>query len=124
LRRLAGGLAGLAVLLLALAPPGFMVARQDGRAALVICTGHRPSRLGDLPQHGPAPADKSAPSSPCVFAGLTAMTAPPVFAVAAIQLPAPFAAPIAAALSDLAPGRGLAAPPPPSRGPPENPSLT
>jgi hypothetical protein len=99
-----------------LAPPGFMVAGNVGAVPLVICTGHGPLVLGG---HGEqkAPVHKAS-DAPCAFAG---SSTPPTPSVAAS-----IAEPIAIVTDPIvglqgarrAPGRGLAAPPPPPRGPP------
>ncbi len=115
----------VAILLLAVqlaVPPGFMVARGADGPALVICTGHGPmmahldARMspGKAPP-GQAPHSKSSPA--CPFAGHGAASlAPPAF------IPTTTAYALAQVVLitgvDLAPGRGLAAPPPPSHAPP------
>ena len=111
----------LAVLALArkvLVPQGFMVAVRGAPFPLVICTGHGPLTV-TLDQHGDpkAPAHKTS-DAPCAFAGNLTPTAPSDVAV----LAEPYAM-VADRLHgdhgvDLAPGRGLAAPPPPSHAPP------
>lgn len=115
--RLGGALAALALLVQTLVPAGFMVSGQARPPGLVICTGHAPVviNLGDHGQPGKSPASKTVGT--CVFAGhaaTTAPVAPPILASVAYA--------IAPALTltgyDLTPGRGLAAPPPPSQGPP------
>ena len=123
--RRAGGKAGywaacLAVLALTvqvLVPQGFMVARQGDRPAIVICTGHGAVLSRDDLGGHPAKAPKSKPDMPCGFAGhgLGLATAPLALlaSVSSWRLPGP-----SASSADLAPGRGLAAPPPPSQGPP------
>ena len=117
MRRWAFGLAVLALIVQALTPPGFMVARQDGHAAIVICTGHGPaSSLSDLLGH-PGNAPQSRHDAPCAFAGLALGAAPPLMSM--ILRPVSLATEVALiARFDLIPGRGLAAPPPPSQGPP------
>jgi hypothetical protein len=111
-------LAALALIVQVLAPPGFMVAASPAGPALVICTGHGPLVLSDQ-HHHPAKAPKGS-DAPCAFAGHGAATAPPPPPVA---LPVAFAPVLQAAKPafDLAPGRGLAAPPPPSHAPPATP---
>jgi len=118
LRRLRLGLAVLAAIALALKvmiPPGVMIAENRGGFPLVICTGHGPLDLsGDAnPSHG----KKSTTDAPCAFSGHAATTPPASFvvsdAVGLVYLP-----PAIDRRGDLAPGRGLAAPPPPSQGPP------
>ena len=111
------GLALLALFVQVLAPPGFMVERQGGRTTIVLCTGHGPVlTLSDLTGH-PTKTPKSKPDAPCAFAGHGAAAAPPM--VAFIGRPLERAGDASGpARLDLAPGRGLAAPPPPSQGPP------
>lgn len=116
-RRLAATLATLALVLQVLVPSGFMAARTEGGATLVICTGHGPWQ-GPAGDHGqPTRAPSSDQGHACVFAGHGGVTV-----AAALALPArsTFAyVPLStAALADLLPGRGLAAPPPPALGPP------
>jgi hypothetical protein len=106
-------LAALALLVQVLVPQGFMVSGEPA-AGLVICTGHGP--LLSLDSHGkPAKAPKQA--ALCGFAshGGTAGP-PPAFALAALRVEYTVL-PGALRLAP-APGRGLAAPPPPSQGPP------
>lgn len=106
-------LALLALLVRAAVPTGFMVAIDKG-PHLVVCTGHTvsPSNPGPSPHH-----DQQKPDAPCAFAAAHVAIAGPdlspspprtELATETLTLRAP----------DLAPGRGLAAPPPPSTGPP------
>lgn len=119
-RRFAVGLALLALFLQVVAPPGFMVARQGARATLALCTGHGPAMsVGDLVHHAPKPG-KASPDTPCVYAGHNVVAPAPALALVAAPL-GRIEAPPLAVWSDLAPGRGLAAPPPPSQGPPSFP---
>jgi hypothetical protein len=113
-------LALLALIALVLAPPGYMVSTDSKAPGLVICSGHGPQTLGadgqlrPLKDHG-APGSKF--DSPCVFAGHGVGVAP-ALAIGVARLGfAHFVEPAQHSLS-LAPGRGLAAPPPPSQGPP------
>jgi hypothetical protein len=120
-------LAALALVMKVLVPPGFMAAPQaDGsHFPLVLCTGHGAVTLeagGVLPDGGPskkAPGEKSSHDTPCVFAGHGAGAPPQSLLDPA---PAEFAAYRSAAprqpRRDISPGRGLAAPPLPARGPP------
>jgi len=118
-------LAVLALAMKVMIPSGFMAApTQTGGITLVICTGHGPLKIESegARQGGAgkrAPADKPGHDAPCVFAGHgAAAPAPePVPTEVARLAPAPSSAAPAPA-RDLTPGRGLAAPPPPSRGPP------
>lgn len=122
LRRSRGALVAalLALALQILAPPGFMTA--DGLAqpfALVICTGHGPIAIA--PAQDNAPAHKSKPDAPCAFAGHGAGAAPPSEIALATAERASYRQAASPISPDLAPGRGLAAPPPPSQGPPRLP---
>lgn len=117
---------GLAALLLALAlkalvPTGWMPGVSLAQP-LVLCpdgdTGHAMSEMHMAQgsrEHHQQPA---APDHPCVFAGLGAPTLPVL-----LDPPSPPPAPAGDDLVSnqariLAPGRGLAAPPPPSHAPP------
>lgn len=103
----------IALLGQSLAPAEAAAMRPD-LAALGICSAHY---LGGA-SHRPLPA-KGHDHDCCAFAcSLTALgAAPPSHPfVARTTLETP--APVLAQLFDLAPGRGLAAPPPPPRGPP------
>lgn len=112
----------LALLVQALVPAGYMVADgpQDGGPqgeGVVICTGHGPlTARPDLGHPGKAPSSR--PDAPCAFAGHGATPTPPL--AAALPTAGWFAyAPAVQPWADRpAPGRGLAAPPPPSHAPP------
>jgi hypothetical protein len=112
-------LAVLALALKVLIPAGFMPGPAHG-APLVLCTGHGAVAIDAADLAGKkSPANKPAPNAPCAFAGHGAAAAPPDLTPVgvAIRPPEPILAqPLATA--GLTPGRGLAAPPPPSRGPP------
>jgi hypothetical protein len=108
----------LALALKVLVPPGFMLAESAGPPSLVICTGHGPLKITDPSQpshHAPA-SHKS--DAPCSGAGNVTPVAPA--AISAVG--EPYAATVTATRGprgvDLAPGRGLAAPPPPSQASP------
>jgi len=106
-------LALLAVWVQALIPAGYMVAPGQS-AGLVICTGHGPLASHDQPGGAPTSNHDGA----CVFAGHGLAVTPPL----ATLLPAASVvehAPAIARAVPQSPGRGLAAPPPPSRGPPD-----
>ena len=123
--RMAGRWTGLGTLLAVLAlllnvavPQGTMVAPGGhGAAALVICTGHGPLTLAG---HDGGPAHKGQAAGhdgACAFAGHGLASAPPPLPLIARAAFAP-ATLVRLAVADLAPGRGLAAPPPPSHAPP------
>lgn len=110
-------LAALALMVQVLIPQGYMVSADPAARGLVICTGHGP--LLSLDDHGhPAKAPgKSGADSVCGFAAHAAGAPPPSLAA---LIPVAFEpqAVAAAPRLDLVPGRGLAAPPPPSHAPP------
>jgi hypothetical protein len=117
----------LAILALAfkiVVPPGFMAARptNDLPFAIVLCTGQGTVTVNTgeaLPTHGDSEAPaKSNHESPCAFAGQGVSAPPPALqAIGKVEFVAfaPFAV---RTPPSLAPGRGLAAPPLPARGPP------
>lgn len=122
-------LLGMALLLRALVPMGWMPAHAATGVAIELCSGRMPSAsdpqlraaqtlldaalagTADSKDHGGKSKDQ-----PCTFAGLTPVGGPP----ADIIDPSPAAMPSALipALHPTAIGRGLPAPPPPSTGPP------
>lgn len=114
-------LALIALMLRVLVPPGFMIPNQaDQRGfAIVLCTAQGAQTI-ELDQDAPskdAPAPTRNDKHPCAFsAPAQALTPPQVAAIVAVvwaSAPRPAIATMAAA-----PGRGLAAPPPPQTGPP------
>jgi hypothetical protein len=122
-------LAALAVFLHAAIPAGFMLSpaqSQKSLPAMVICTGQGMMVLSDdgkakaAPDRAPSPTspEKSSAGHACVFASATA----PVTAPEALGLPLPALAwrepPSAGPAHHQSPGLGLAAPPPPTTGPP------
>ena len=81
-------------------------------AGLVICTGH-----GPLTDHTQPGAPTTSHDGVCVFASHGVALATPNFE----RLPAQVSVkrePMVVATTEQTPGRGLAAPPPPSQGPP------
>ena len=117
-RRALFALAFVALLFNVLAPPGYMLA-DDATVqpfAVVLCTAQGPVAV--TPAQGHAPAHKSSSDMPCAFAGHGVGAAPPVPVVVGLADFANYRSAVVLAAADLAPGRGLAAPPPPSRGPP------
>jgi hypothetical protein len=116
-RDVALALAAFALALQVFVPSGFMVSSQNGRGVIVICTGHGPLTVASDDGKAPAPSKKTT-NAPCAFAGHAAAFTAPL----AVPLAGPaFIVPQDTGprrLASLAPGRGLAAPPPPARGPP------
>ena len=126
-RRL-GAIALLAMLVRAIIPAGYMLAEADtgsGRYLTVeMCDGHATQaqlidldtgKLVDLSKL-PKSAKTDNNSAPCVFAGATVIESP-----VAVAEPIEFRVSHDidfAVVRDLRPGRGIAAPPPPSTGPP------
>ncbi|MDX2235764.1 MAG: hypothetical protein NW200_14790 [Hyphomonadaceae bacterium] len=114
--RIVLALALVAALARAAVPVGFMPTARDGVLQVVICgaEGAPSHALIDLGGGEQAPAPQAAEH--CVFAVAAAATPSAMASIAA-----PVRAVVDAAhghLPDLAPGRGLAAPPPPSHAPP------
>lgn len=120
-------LALLALALKVLVPPGTMIAQPSQGASfpLVLCTGQGPRVIQGATLLGPAsagkdkPAEKSSHDAPCLFAGHgAAAPIPDLRAFEPVDFVAFEEAVQAGAPSPVTPGRGLAAPPPPPRGPP------
>jgi hypothetical protein len=116
--------AGLLLLLQAAIPPGFMLASggatPTGAPSIVICTGHGPLAVsGDVPGPDGAKSPKSSPGAhaACPFAGHTGASVIPEPVQPQAVAYGAFAG-FAPRATALAPGRGLAAPPPPATGPP------
>ena len=109
-------LAVLALLVNVLVPQGVMVDSGHGRPALVICTGHGPMTVAG---HDGAPAHRGGAGhdGACAFAGHGLAAGPPPVTLVTRTDFRPSPAPRLSAV-DLVPGRGLAAPPPPSHAPP------
>ncbi|MDB5455346.1 MAG: hypothetical protein JWP92_931 [Caulobacter sp.] len=118
-------LAALAVVFKVVIPAGFMTApaAKNGLPfALVICTGQGPLVVqpGDAIGHHDDgdPADRAAHDSPCAFAGQGVAAPPPnLVEVATVDFVA-YRPAVFPSRASTAPGRGLAAPPLPARGPP------
>ncbi len=124
----------LAVLALAfklLFPPGFMPGTSLGQP-IVLCDGQAPMPAMAVPMtgvarpmagmdhHGAKPGKPSHGGAEhvCPFAGLGATPLGLSFASSAADAPPPIAAPAQPRADRGAPGRGMAAPPPPSHAPP------
>ena len=106
----------LAVLVRAIIPTGYMIAPEQG-LNLVICTGHGPAVYrtdGETPSKAP-----QKPDQPCAFAGFHAAETSTLAEFPAAPMVWSKATPHLHSF-DLAPGRGLAAPPPPSHAPPHS----
>lgn len=118
-------LAALALALKVMIPAGFMTAPAptDGVPfALVLCTAQGAVVVeSDAAQPHDGDQDRgggAAHDSPCAFAGQAAGAPPPnLLDARAVEFVA-YRAPAAVQVVHLAPGRGLAAPPLPARGPP------
>lgn len=126
-RRL-GAIALLAMLVRAIIPAGYMLAEADtgaGRYLTVeMCDGHTNRAqaidldtgklvdLSELPKNVKSETD----TAPCVFAGATAIESP-VAATELVEFQVSHQVDFVV-VRDLRPGRGIAAPPPPSTGPP------
>ncbi|MDX2238918.1 MAG: hypothetical protein NW203_15245 [Hyphomonadaceae bacterium] len=118
----------LALAVRALVPAGYMVApSQNGRFLTVaLCSGQTQAHavidlvsgaVVDPDAHEQSPAsDTGDADAPCVFAAAAPVSVAPLAASIAAPPQAPSLG--AAAVESLAPGRGLAAPPPWSTGPP------
>ncbi len=118
-------LAVLALTLKILVPPGFMLAEptNDLPFALVLCTSEGAVVVDSgkaLPHQGgsdQAP-DQVAHDSPCAFAGHGLAAAPPVLLDGGAPQFFAYETRATQPAPDLVPGRGLAGPPLPARGPP------
>jgi len=117
-RGLAAFLAAMALVLQVLLPNGFMVARTGDGATITICTGHGSLLVHPDDRGKPSKSPKQTGGCVCAFAGHgggAPAIAPTIALGARVE---PVSAP-SSAVADLLPGRGLAAPPPPSQGPPD-----
>lgn len=113
-RRAWFAIALLAILVRAFVPVGYMTAGERG-PGFVICSGQS-APAGARTDHSPA-QDTQKTGSACPFAVMQGALPSPD----APLLATPTLAPSPSAprpLASLSPGRGLAAPPPPSTGPP------
>lgn len=121
-----GAIALLAMLVRAVVPAGYMLAEADtgqGRYLTVqMCEGHAAKVIdldtGKQVNHSqlPGKTKEGGVKAPCVFAA-AAPLAPPVATSEPVEFRASYEADFAIA-RDVRPGRGIAAPPPPSTGPP------
>ncbi|GIL37873.1 DUF2946 family protein [Roseiterribacter gracilis] len=111
-------LAILAILLRAAIPGGFMLssAKAGGMPDLVVCTSQGLMTIAHDADPASADSDSKQDTS-CAFTATSAVTIAPTL----VQIAAPTYAVMATvqrAVADQRPGRGLAAPPPPTTGPP------
>lgn len=121
-------LALLAMTVRALIPQGYMLASpQDGRLiSIQICSGLETThavldlKTGAIVEQGaastPGPPKQQKSDAPCVFAAIAHLSAP-AFPILISNL-VTSAAPVQFLVFAVAPGLGLAAPPPESTGPP------
>lgn len=118
-------LAFVAIAMRALVPAGYMVANTgDGRfVSIVLCSGHEAVLdldSGEIVDHSQAPANQNESGknfdTPCVFAAAAHLSVPE--ASPAVSAPLSVYAEHAHEFLTVAPGRGLAAPPPWATGPP------
>lgn len=120
-------LLGLALLMQAIVPAGWMPAHAANGIAIELCSGRMPAANDPQMQAArdlldvalaqiPTNKDANDDEQPCVFAGLSPVAAASV----TLTIPLPAAAPEANAPRSYAVniGQGLPAPPPPSTGPP------
>lgn len=122
-RGLALSLAVMAMALKVMIPAGFMAGPSGpGAAPLVLCTAQGmtvvdPSDLVSHDAKDPAPG-KSKSDAPCAFAGhgVSGLLVDPL-ASASVETVA-YLTMLPLTTPEVTPGRGLAAPPPPARGPP------
>ncbi len=119
----------LAMAVRAIVPAGYMLAAaptETGLVTVTLCSVHgavqvqvdtETGAIIDPAQNNqPAPEQDTGDNPPCVFATAAALAAPET---APLPLAAAYGAePAVAATVEVAPGRGLAAPPPWSTGPP------
>lgn len=121
-----GAIALLALLVRAFVPAGFMLAEADtgsgGYLTLELCDSHGgvpkvvdldTGRIMDAPVKG----QSSEEQPPCVFCANIVVMASPEPGVELVKLVAQHGVDFVE-IRDLIPGRGIAAPPPPSTGPP------
>jgi hypothetical protein len=120
-----------ALLAKALVPAGWMPVFADGTVSLQLCGGWTPAPAAhheaqahgqQATHHSTTPTDEGGDDAhpganqPCAFAAAALPWTP---AEASASLPPPLFVPVARRLAEsIGVGRGLAAPPPPSTGPP------
>lgn len=128
LRRMGLVLVALAMLVRVVVPAGYMAAAtESGGPAIVICTGEGALEVvvdadgaaskAPLGQDGQPHKSDPKTDHPCAFAGAATPLGAPVLALAAAPLLA-YAPAVPVLPAHQRPGLGLAAPPPPTTGPP------
>lgn len=120
-RPVALAILGVALLLRVLIPTGWMPTHgADSVTRITLCTGMGAVEAwvdADGRIHDKQPHEKSGADQPCAFTGLAmAGDLPEIAAVPVVARPADAPPPAAWARASI--GHGLAAPPPPSTGPP------
>jgi len=110
-------MAVFALLINVLIPQGYMTSAGPQGPSLVICSGNGPVSIAPSDLARPQKAPKSKPDMPCAFAAHGVASAPMLSVMPAMRTSA-IATSARIVLADRAPGRGLAAPPPPSQAPP------
>lgn len=119
-RPVALAILGVALLLRVMIPTGWMPSHgADGVTRITLCTGMGAVQAwvdADGTIHDKKPMDKGGADQPCAFAGLAMLADVPEAAIELPAISAPHAEPVFPATVGI--GRGLAAPPPPSTGPP------
>lgn len=108
-------LALLAVTLRVLTPSGYMLA-PDSPSGYALCTSQGIQEPD--PGSGETDATKGMKGAPCAFAGIGAVDVPPVSPGVSSPIGDQSRPGVYALQETLRPGLGLAAPPPPSTGPP------
>jgi hypothetical protein len=111
-----------AMLARSIAPDGWMpVANAAGGIEIKVCNGTGPDDAmvlsADGKLHHKAPAKGQTGDHPCAFSGLGLADAPPPLLALVAPIPVPDTTHALDPI-EAAPGRGLAAPPPPATGPP------
>jgi hypothetical protein len=111
-----------ALLARSVAPDGWMpVVNAAGGIEITVCNGTGPDDAmvlsPDGKLHHKAPGKSQPGDHACAFSGLGIADAPPPVIALAAPITSPDAAPALGSI-ETAPGRGLAAPPPPATGPP------
>ena len=116
-------LLALAIVALALKimfPPGFMPGSSLAQP-ITICSGQEPGMVNmmmDDGHHQPSNGPHQSNDHPCAFAGHGAPPLTPDLRPVEIGAIAAVAAALTVGMAAVTPGRGMAAPPPPSHAPP------